>query len=67
MHAPQWMEGWIACSKEFVYVYTLNEKSVDILMSYTVDGGEVAVLYGSATRRKPEFFIQISLVPVFIL
>ena len=42
-------------------------KVFDILMSSMFEGGGIAVLYGLATRPKPEIFIRVSLVSIFIL
>ena len=59
MQRNKWNVGLIV-TKSLCSVYSLNVDSVDILMSSMVDGGgvAVAVLYGLATRPKPEIFIR---------
>ena len=56
IHRNGWKVGLLV-TKSLCNVYTLNVDSVDILMSFMVNGGELAVLCGSATRRKPDFVI----------
>ena len=56
MHRNRWKVGLLV-TKSLCNVYTLNVDSVDISMSFMVDGGGVAVLCGLATRPKPDFFL----------
>ena len=54
------MNVGLIVTKSLCSVYSLNVDSIDILMSSMFGGGGVAVvvLYGLATRPKPEIFIR---------